>query len=551
MNPSSSIYRPDVKDVSLAGRPLVSVIIPCYNHGAFLPDAIESILNQTYKNIEIVVVDDGSKDNTREVAAQFPAVKYVYQENQGLSAARNTGAQNSEGDLLVFLDADDLLNPHALSCNVQYLQDHPAAAFVSGGYELITADGQRIELMQRTIEADHYVNLLKMNYIGMHGTVMYRRWVFKEFAYDVSLGACEDYDLYLKVARKYPVVHHTEILTKYRMHGTNMSGNNSLMLAQAIAVLKRQKASLQTAVEREAYKEGMTGWKNYYCDLLFVDLRTRRVKATKENLSLLRQHKTQYYFQFLLMNIISRRSQFLKKAPAFIPRFLNRVGLYKTYRPLPGKVQLGDLNRTTPISTDFGMDRGGAIDRYYIENFLEKHAGVIKGRVLEIGNNHYTRKFGGANVQKSDVLDVDVNNPKASFVADLSNAEAIPDNSFDCFILTQTLQYVFDLEAAMKTCYRILKPGGSLLLTVPGLAQIGKLKSEKENYLWSFTDNSVQKIVTGVFSQEHVQVKAFGNVLAATAFLYGLGLPEVKKESLDVEDSCYQVIITAAAKKPV
>lgn len=551
MYASSSIDRSEVKAVPLAGTPLVSVVVPCYNHAAYLPASIGSILNQTYKNIEIVVVDDGSKDDTREAAAGFPQVKYVYQENQGLSAARNTGARNSAGELLVFLDADDLLYPQALECNVEYLRRYPAAAFVSGGYELITADEQRIELMQRTVETDHYRHLLKMNYIGMHGTVMYRRWVFDEFTYDVSLRACEDYDLYLKVARQYPVVHHTEILTKYRMHGTNMSGNNQLMLQQALAVLQRQKASLQTALERKAYKEGMKEWKNYYCDLLFVDLRTRRVKATKENLSLLRQHKTPYYLRFYLMKFLSKPVQLLKKAPDFLQRPLNKLGLFKSYVPLPGNVQLGDLNRTRPISTDFGLTRGGAIDRYYIQNFLEKHAGAVKGRVLEIGDDRYTREFGGGNVQKSEVLDVNASNPKATFVADLAAAGEIPDNSFDCFILTQTLQYVYNLEAALQTCYRILKPGGSLLLTVPGIGQIGKLESEKKNYLWSFTDTSIQKIVTSVFPPAQVEVKAFGNVLAATAFLYGLGLPEVPKASLDVEDPYYQVIITAVAKKPI
>lgn len=531
--------------------PLVSVIIPCYNHGIYLPDAIRSIEVQDYPNVEIIVVDDGSTDNTKETAANFPTVTYVYQHNQGLSAARNTGAQNSRGELLVFLDADDLLLPHALACNVQYLQHHPAAAFVSGGHELITADGQRIALMQRTVNTDHYINFLKINYIGMHGTVMYRRWVFGEFAYDVTLRACEDYDLYLKVARKYPVVHHTEILTAYRMHSTNMSGNNQLMLTQVVAVLKRQERFLQTAAERKAYKEGMSGWKNFYCGKLYVELRTGKAKATKENLSLLRQHRRQYYFQFFIMKLISGQTLLLKKAPDVVHRLLNKLGLHNNYVPSPGKVRFGDFNRTTPINTNFGVNRGGAVDRYYIENFLAKHAAVVKGRVLEVGDDQYTRKFGGENVQKSEVLDVDANNDKATFIGDLSNAGAIPDNSFDCFILTQTLQYVFDLEAAIKTCYRVLKPGGSLLLTVPGIGQIGKLKSEKENYLWSFTDTSIQRLLTGVFPQAHVQVKAFGNVLSATAFLYGLGLPEIKKASLDVEDPYYQVIITAAAKKPV
>src|SRR5687767_1956410 len=87
--------------------PVVSVVVTCYNHGRFLADAIQSLIRQTYNKIEIIVVDDGSTDNTASVASSFPEVKYLHQPNAGLSAARNTGIHNSTGSFLVFLDADD------------------------------------------------------------------------------------------------------------------------------------------------------------------------------------------------------------------------------------------------------------------------------------------------------------------------------------------------------------------------------------------------------------------------------------------------------------
>src|SRR6266496_4166301 len=93
---------------------LVSVVIPCYNHAHFLSEAIESVMAQTWQQFEVIVVDDGSVDNTREVALRYSGVRYIRQTNQGLSASRNTGLRHSNGNFLVFLDADDRLRPAAL-----------------------------------------------------------------------------------------------------------------------------------------------------------------------------------------------------------------------------------------------------------------------------------------------------------------------------------------------------------------------------------------------------------------------------------------------------
>ena len=119
---------------SITGDPLVSVIIPCYNHGRYLANAIESVLTQNYDRIEIIVIDDGSVDDTAMVAKKYDQVIYYYQTNQGLSASRNRGIELSKGDFIVFLDADDWLLPNAIQLNLQKLQQHPEAALVSGAH---------------------------------------------------------------------------------------------------------------------------------------------------------------------------------------------------------------------------------------------------------------------------------------------------------------------------------------------------------------------------------------------------------------------------------
>jgi SAM-dependent methyltransferase len=210
---------------------------------------------------------------------------------------------------------------------------------------------------------------------------------------------------------------------------------------------------------------------------------------------------------------------------------------------------MGDFNRTRPYSKEFGYDRGGPVDRYYIENFLQQQSSFIHGRVLEIGDNEYTLRFGGSRVTQSDILHVDANNAKATFIGDLTHAPQIPDNSFDCIVLTQTLHLIYDYRKALETCYRILKPGGRLLLTVPGISHID-YGEWGDNWLWSFTKNAVTKVLAEVFPPAQTTVTCFGNVLVATAFLYGIGLPELKKEQMDEHDEHYQVIITATATKP-
>ena len=219
------------------------------------------------------------------------------------------------------------------------------------------------------------------------------------------------------------------------------------------------------------------------------------------------------------------------------------------YAPPVGWVRFGSLRRLTPISQHFGFDRGLPIDRYYIENFLSRHANDIRGRVLEIGDDSYTRRFGGDRVTKSDVLHVEEGNLKATIVGDLTCATHVPSDIFDCFILTQTLQLIYDVRAALQTIYRILKPGGIVLATFPGISQISGDQWGSQWY-WSFTKQSARRLLGEVFPADNVTVEAHGNVLAASAFLYGLATQELLQAELDYHDPDYELIITVRGVKP-
>jgi SAM-dependent methyltransferase len=215
-----------------------------------------------------------------------------------------------------------------------------------------------------------------------------------------------------------------------------------------------------------------------------------------------------------------------------------------------GRIRFGDLRRVNPISEWFGFERGLPIDRYYIERFLSEHSEDIQGRVLEIGDSNYTRRFGRDRVSKSDVLHVSEGNPLATFVGDLTSAEHIPSKTFDCVILTQTLHLIYDVRAALGTLHRILKPNGILLLTVPGISQISRDEWGK-SWFWNFTSLSIRRLLEEVFPKEGVAIEAHGNVLAATAFLQGISTDDIKRTELDFLDPHYEVLIAARASKPI
>ena len=345
MNPSTHI------------PPLVSVVIPCYNHGAFLAEAIESIQAQTYPHIEILVVDDGSTDNTKEVACGFEKVRYIHQPNAGLSAARNTGIKASTGAYILFSDADDWLMPNAVETNMVLLQQRPDAAFVSGGHKKVNRWKQTLEEEPFPVEQDHFQRMLQGNYIGMHGTVLYQRWAFEKVQYDTTLKACEDYDVYLNLSREHPVLHHTKTIAAYRFHSQNMSGNIPLMLDTVLDVLRRQQPFLRTREEQVAFNKGLQNWSEYYTGKLFQKLMQERAQESsptfsnahaarrKEEQTLLKYNKS-LYIKYLKAYTNMKTKTLLKKSlPAFAARWLQSAGLYKSYNPGPGSVDWGSRSK--------------------------------------------------------------------------------------------------------------------------------------------------------------------------------------------------------------
>ena len=217
-------------------------------------------------------------------------------------------------------------------------------------------------------------------------------------------------------------------------------------------------------------------------------------------------------------------------------------------RILRGKINFGGLARTTPYSRHFGFDRGMPIDRLYIERFLFENRDAIHGVTLEIGDDSYTRQFGEDRTTTRHVLHIDGSNPVATIVGDMSQPEILPEAAFDCAVITQTLHLIYDMRAAVRNLHNSLKPGGTLLLTTPGISQIAT-DQWRHNWYWSMTPAGARRLFGEAFGEDRIEVDFHGNVFAAIAFLTGAAVEEVPRRRLLVKDEAYPVVVTVRATR--
>jgi SAM-dependent methyltransferase len=209
----------------------------------------------------------------------------------------------------------------------------------------------------------------------------------------------------------------------------------------------------------------------------------------------------------------------------------------------------------TPVSREFGYERGKPIDRHYIEDFLARHGvmpgystGDITGRVMEVGGDEYTQRF-GSDVAASDVLHVSADNPDASLIGDLETGDGVPTDAYDCVICTQTLNVVYDLRGAVRALHDALAPGGVLLLTVAGICQAARPDRDQWGDYWRFTSLSVRRLLEEAFDPAAVRVEAYGNLASAIYFLQGRIAVDLQPGELIPRDPDYEILIAARAQK--
>jgi len=264
------------RDRTPAFAELVSVVIPCYEQAQYVGEAIESVLAQSYPHLEIVVVDDGSTDNVGAIASRYPGVRCVREQNGGAASARNAGIRNSNGDFLIFLDADDRLLPEGVEAGVRALEARPECAAAIGTYRRTTHDNRPLQTHEQpTVENDQYEEMMRSNWAGFPARAIYRRSLFEHVrGFDTEIEGTADFDLNLAVAREFPICSHTALVAEHREHGGNMSDDAGKMLTQTLVAMRKQRTYVKGDRERKrAYRDGMRYWKRYWGDLLAAQVR--------------------------------------------------------------------------------------------------------------------------------------------------------------------------------------------------------------------------------------------------------------------------------------
>ena len=295
-----------------ATPPLVSVVITCYNSNRYLAETIESALLQTYPRIEIIVVDDGSTDETAQIARCYP-VNYIYQTNRGISAARNTGIRHCQGEYVQFLDHDDRLLPRAIETGVKLLEEHPECAHAVGEHWYIGADGRAIGYSnKRAAGRDHYLMLLEHNFIETPCSALHRRsGLLLTGGFDESLKGAEDHEFYLRTARQSTWVAHEAPVAEYRLHDSNASRNTERVLRTSYQVLAMELPYLQGDPDKlRSHRRGIKFVERHYGRRLTRELINNGSLVTPENrrkLKLLGRHYPLGFAAVVVSQILHRK----------------------------------------------------------------------------------------------------------------------------------------------------------------------------------------------------------------------------------------------------
>lgn len=236
-------------------------------------------------------------------------------------------------------------------------------------------------------------------------------------------------------------------------------------------------------------------------------------------------------------------SELLRRLKAHIPLETRRSTRARVERL--NRAHWGNLRRFEPFSGYYGFERGTPIDRFYIEHFLAEHAEDIRGRVLEVGHARYARAF--SSPREAEIVDNDPTNTDATIVADLSERDSLPAERFDCFILTQTLQLVGDLEGALENAWQSLAGGGVLLITLPGITRGDPQHVSIDR--WRVTPSGLDTLLARTCSTARREVVGYGNLISAIAFLMGLAAEELDRSELAVTDPHFTVSVCARVER--
>lgn len=523
----------------------VSVVIRASDHPDGLPLALGSIAAQTRPVDEVVLV--GDVDGVAvDVLGDVPVTRVACPVDAGSAVAHNLGLRAATGDHVLFLGPGERLTSVAVAAGLDCSARRPGAALVHG-VGLRPGDGGPGPdgPVHRSLTEGVRGALLRGQLIPVHATVLYRREPLVEAGgFDEDLPGHEDFDVQLRLTRAHDAAAHPfESASGHRARVSEPRVATSLVRSALLVHTRHRPGPGEPEALHVAWARGRAALRSGPATEV---LQTSLAAGAGRPAALLAAGR--------VSSAAAARAALppalrwtMRSLPGPLGDALARLARVPGVRPR-GRIRFGDLATAQPVSLNFGFDRGTPLDRHYIEDFLARHAGDIRGRVLEVGDDTYSRRFGAGRVDRQDVLHIRPDQPGTTIVGDLAEAGVLPAEAFDCIVLPQTLHLVYDMPAAVRNLYAALRPGGVLLLTVPGISAKDRYEWGAE-WLWALMPDAVRRLLGDAFGRELVAVESHGNAFAATAFLQGLALEELPLDRLELFDPAYPVTVTARALK--
>jgi peptidoglycan/xylan/chitin deacetylase (PgdA/CDA1 family)/SAM-dependent methyltransferase len=498
-------------------RSTVGIIVRCGAIPRLLLSSLRSLAAQSIPPAGVVLVTDpatppGAREwiNCLGSARQFPVVASA---SALPGAVANAGLQHTGGTAIIVLDAGDALAPTAIETVARFFEMEHNSGFALTGVRVLGPGPKSVVHLPPGHDA---FTVATSPDCAPPGTPIRRTALEAVGGFSEDLPALESADLVL------------------RMLAADWAG--ATISEPLLVRCADSQAAWQVTRDPDLRGAAMEGLVSRHITVLAAD------------------PATALHMQEAELQILAGRYRaavtFRDKGVAELERLRARSQALLMQLPDDARstVNLGDLHRTTPVSRNWGYERGVPIDRYYVERFLQGHATDIHGVVLEVQESDYTRRFGGDQVTRSDVLDLDPGNSRATIVADLRDAPNIPDTTYDCLIVTQTLHVIDDMRRVVEECARILSPGGVLLATLPCASRVC-LEYGRDGDFWRVTEAGARALFDPVFGGENVTANAHGNVLTSAAFQFGLACHEIAPAELETDDPYNPLLVTVRAKK--
>ncbi len=559
--------------------PSISVIIHFLNAARYLSQAIDSVLRQTFPGWELILVDGGSCDDSVEIAKRYQAerpaqiriLEHTGQTTLGIFSSRIWGAQEAHAPILALLDSDDEWHPQFLErqyaiyqrmfadrsgmvyCPVVYWWEDPTFADQSYVQPMPSPGLHEPPDLLLPFLADGY-----QRSAANSGVMIARDLVLdaKILIGTANEGMVEDQYLWSFLLMRMPVFVNPEPLVRYRQWGGSTcaatikadkaKGLREIHLQWVLEYLRtsyhgqRQRELLQqvTQLLQQEYPSAARPIEPHAVLVSSISpLRQAIQRGKRAMCDMMKPRIPEKYYTQLQRAYRTCHHLFWCAPKTFLTPLRRNIHLFKTRIRFAVKV--------APLSEQWGYDRGVPLHRYFLDQFLQEFAADIRGHCLEFQENSYTTKFGGERVTALDILHKDAGNSAATIVADLTTANQIPSNRFDCIICTHVLHIVSELDAFIAELYRILKPGGVLLIAVPHISMNGLEWHE----LWRFTPEGLLTVLAKAFGSEQITLRGYGNSLTSAGELRGVVADEFTLSELQTHDPRFASEICARVVK--